>query len=96
MTKFNIFNIIIFVCFCYVNCSASKKNEFVCDNCGFVNYPYGDITGDLKVNIIDLVRLKKIILGRAESSGYAADLDDSGDISAVDLTILRKLLLSAF
>ena len=32
MTKFNIFNIIIFVCFCYVNCSASKKNEVVWDN----------------------------------------------------------------
>ena len=73
-----------------------ENNEFVCDNCGFVNYPYGDISGDLEVNIIDLVRLKKILVGIAEFSGYPADLDKSGDVSAIDLTILRKLLLSTF
>lgn len=71
-----------------------ENNEFVCDNCGFVNYPYGDVTGDLEVNIIDFVRLKKIISGIAESSGHKADLDDSGDISAIDLTILKKLLIT--
>ena len=73
-----------------------KNNEFVCDNCGFVNYPYGDLTGDLKVNIIDFIKLKKIILGIAESSGYKADLDDSGDITAIDLIVLKKLLLTLF
>ena len=52
-----------------------------------------DINSDGSVNVLDLVRLKKILAGKAESNGASSDLDNSGDTSAVDLTILRKFLL---
>ena len=78
------------------NGHSYENDEFVCERCGFINYPCGDITGDLKVDILDFVRLKKILVGTAESGGYTADLDTSGVVTAVDLTILSKLLLFIF
>lgn len=56
-------------------------------------YDYGDLNGDGVVNVKDLVRLKKILVSLAESSGASADIDQSGKIDSLDLNILRKILL---
>ena len=56
-------------------------------------YDFGDLNGDGKINILDFVRLKKILIGSSESNGVSSDLDNSGDTNAADLTIFKKFLL---
>ena len=57
-----------------------------------VTYPYGDVNMDEKVDIRDLVRLKKISVGEAPETANA-NMDDDPAINATDISILRKLLL---
>lgn len=56
----------------------------------------GDVNGDGMVDILDLVRMKKYIVGENVSICYeAANLDSSSsEINAADLTALRVLLLN--
>jgi len=63
---------------------------------GTVNFPCinGDVTDDGKVNLVDLVRLKKYIAdNKVEIFEDAADLDGDGLYNSVDLTAIRKILL---
>lgn len=56
----------------------------------------GDANGDGEVNILDLVRMKKYTAGTAKTTKAtktAADMNDSGGIDSLDLTLLKKLLL---
>lgn len=56
----------------------------------------GDANGDGEVNILDLVRMKKYTSGTAKTTRAtktAADMNDSGSLDSLDLTLLRKLLL---
>lgn len=56
----------------------------------------GDTNGDGDIDILDLVRLKKYTVKATECKAEnraAADMDDSGSINSLDLTILKKLLL---
>lgn len=52
-----------------------------------------DFTGDKVANIIDLVRLKKIIADPKLIGDADPDLDGSGKPDAADLTIFKKFLL---
>lgn len=56
-----------------------------------INREY-DFDGNGTADIIDLVRLKKITSGVAESNGASPDLDGSGKPDAADLTIFKKFL----
>lgn len=59
----------------------------------------GDANGDGEVNILDLIRMKKYAAGITEytkANETASDMNDSGIIDALDLTVLRKLLLGIF
>lgn len=63
---------------------------------GTVEFPCinGDVNDDGKVDILDLVRLKKYIVdNKVEIFEDAADLDGNGLYNSVDLTDLRKILL---
>lgn len=51
-----------------------------------------DFDGNSTADILDLVRLKKIIAGVAQSEGADPDLDGSGKADAADLTIFKKFL----
>ena len=53
---------------------------------------YGDINFDGEVNILDLVRIKKITVGVSEDH-ISADLDGDNNTNAFDITLLKKLLL---
>ena len=53
----------------------------------------GDLNGDGVINAIDLVRLKKVLSGSAESDRTTSDIDRNRDTNSLDLTILRKFLL---
>lgn len=61
---------------------------------------YGDVNSDGKLDIIDLVRLKKHIAGApgltlTEEQLVLADANTDGDINAGDLIELRTILLSS-
>lgn len=56
----------------------------------------GDVNGDGDIDLLDIVRLKKYTAKAAECKAEnkaATDMDDSGGIDSLDLTILKKLLL---
>lgn len=56
----------------------------------------GDINNDGKINILDLIRLKKhTAANKTPLEIPRADLDSDGKISAVDLSVLKKFLLNA-
>ena len=54
----------------------------------------GDLNGDGEVNALDLVRLKKYLLGEDVELCCSADLNVSGDVNVLDLIRLKKYLLS--
>ena len=54
-----------------------------------------DVTGDKKVNVVDLVRLKKMIALENETSAGSGDLDASGEVDSGDLVVLVKILLKS-
>lgn len=56
-----------------------------------INREY-DFDGNGTADILDLVRLKKITSGVAQSDGADPDLDGSGKADAADLTIFKKFL----
>lgn len=55
-----------------------------------------DLNGDGEVNLLDLVKLKKILAGYEETYIVSPDLDDDGDVTAKDLTILMEFILADF
>ncbi len=53
---------------------------------------YGDVNLDGRTDILDLVRLKKIIAG-LNNSMMLADIDNNGSVNATDLIALKRYLL---
>ena len=56
------------------------------------NISFGDINGDGKTDLKDIVRLKKILAGLDES-GTSADVNGDGEVNSLDLTIFKKYIL---
>ena len=59
---------------------------------------YGDINGDGKISVVDLVMLQKQILGTSPVSGAyaaAADISRDGKVSVKDLVLLQKHIINA-
>ena len=54
----------------------------------------GDINKDGKVSTIDLLLLKKHILGMEDVSGYNYDVNGDGSVNVVDLLNLKKIILN--
>lgn len=56
----------------------------------------GDVNLDGEINIIDLVRLKKAsanIITLDALENLQADFDESGEVNADDLTVMRKAII---
>jgi hypothetical protein len=67
---------------------VSLTARFVSDNM------YADFTGDDKINILDLIRLKKFLLGENVSmNNKSGDLNADGSTDGLDLIRLMKYLL---
>ena len=61
----------------------------------FVAFEKGDVNRDENVDVLDIIRLKKIASATGSYSTRNADLDGNGLFNADDLAILRKILLGA-
>ena len=57
---------------------------------------YFDANGDGNINIIDLVRLKKAIIGDATIKEGVCDFDGKGTLDATDVVFLVRALLKSF
>lgn len=60
---------------------------------------YGDIDGDSNISVVDLLYIKKNILGDISLSGAnkkAADINKDGKVDVVDLLLLKKYLLQEY
>lgn len=60
---------------------------------------YGDIDGDSNISVVDLLYIKKNILGDISLSGAnkkAADINKDGRVDVVDLLLLKKYLLQEY
>ena len=55
---------------------------------------YGDVTGDGTINILDLIRFKKILANAASDNYRNTDLDGNGKMDSADLIMLKKMLLN--
>ena len=54
----------------------------------------GDINGDLSIDAIDLMLIKKHLLGVEEiETTKLADLDASGEVDAIDFALMKQYLL---
>lgn len=56
-------------------------------------YLSGDVNGDNKINIIDVVRFKKRLANVSELNELAAELTGDKNLTADDISVLRKYLL---
>ena len=60
---------------------------------------YGDIAGDSGINVVDLLYLKKYLLGDMslkEPNKKAADVNKDGKVDVVDLLLLKKHILGEY
>ena len=57
-----------------------------------LNYLLGDMTGDSKVNALDLVRLKRYLGGENVVLVASGDVTGDGKINALDLVRLKRYL----
>ena len=58
----------------------------------------GDFTGDGKLNLTDMLALRRLITGcdmREDGIMQVADLNGDGKINAIDAIYLRKMILGA-
>ena len=83
---------------CEAKWGATCDGTVYFDNFEVIN-PYtvvkpNDVNGDGKVNILDLVRLKKILAGVSKDDFGTADIDGDGNIQTADLVTLRKVILA--
>lgn len=61
----------------------------------FKTYKKGDVNGNGKVDILDLVALKKsFVSANSVINSYLPDLNCDGEIKSSDLVVLRKILLN--
>jgi len=75
----------------YSNSAENGHHIFengLCTKCGSIKYDYN---GDGKLNLSDLVRLKKYLAGVTDN--IETDIDDNGIIENADLVKLRKSVL---
>lgn len=75
--------------------SGSCSNVFADNGSSFI---YGDVNGDGEINSIDLVYLRKYILGSIDEFPIkdgikAADLDGNGVFNSIDYALLRQYIL---
>lgn len=60
---------------------------------------YGDINGDANISVVDLLFIKKYILGEInlkEPNKKAADINKDGKVDVVDLLLIKKYLLQEY
>lgn len=76
--------------------NTSMSGSFDIEKIGIYNYeiyPIGDVNGDCKFDIIDLVRYKKYLVGQTTDISENSDINADKRYNSVDIVLLRKGLL---
>lgn len=68
---------------------------FECNADGEITELLGDINGDKKVNILDLIRMKKILAGDEPANEATTDFDGDSKTKASDVACLRRSILGS-
>ncbi len=71
---------------------ATGNDPLTKANIHFADTPTGDLTGDDKVDVTDLIRLKKYIADSSTELSASADLNDDGRVDILDLIRLKKII----
>ena len=71
---------------------ASGNEPLINANIHFTDTPTGDITGDNKVDVTDLIRLKKFIADNTTEIIGSADLNGDNKVDILDLIRLKKII----
>ena len=59
-------------------------------------YVKGDANEDGKVSTLDLLLVKKYLLGKIDILGADADVNGDGKVSTLDLLLVKKILLGTY
>ena len=71
---------------------ASGNEPLINANIHFTDTPTGDLTGDNKVDVTDLIRLKKYIADNTTEIIGSADLNGDNKVDILDLIRLKKII----
>ena len=71
---------------------ASGNEPLINANIHFTDTPTGDLTGDNKVDVTDLIRLKKYIADNTTALAGDADLNGDNKVDILDLIRLKKII----
>ena len=71
---------------------ASGNEPLINANIHFTDTPTGDLTGDNKVDVTDLIRLKKYIADDTTALAGDADLNGDNKVDILDLIRLKKII----
>ena len=81
---------------------SDTKTYFFDENVPYYLYMKGDINLDQKISVLDLVILKKRILGVLDRKDYSVngitfdDLDINGRVNVIDLSVMIRILLDKY
>lgn len=64
-----------------------------CTECGCPHVKFADLDGDGKIDVIDLILIRKLIVGYSTDSNLlAADINCDGNVDAFDLVAIRRYI----
>lgn len=67
-------------------------HNFADGSCSVCQGKLGDINGDGKINVLDLVKCSRTVAGLDEANAFA-DLDQNGKVDSADATLIRTTII---
>ena len=77
--------------------TISTGNKIQIENTTYIAIVCGDVNGDGKVNVTDLVQMKKHFIGKEilnKTSAMATDIDANGKLTSTDVLNLKRLIVN--
>lgn len=77
--------------------TISTGNKIQIENTTYIAIVCGDVNGDGKVNVTDLVQMKKHFIGKEilnKTSAMATDIDTNGKLTSTDVLNLKRLIVN--
>lgn len=77
------------------NCYSDRSNNLYCFKLSLSSAlsQKGDVDGDGKITVSDLILFKKYILNMVDDISAEADLNDDGEVTIIDYILLKRIYL---